>query len=86
MSIQSQINQTLGMGFGVAAAKTAFDKAEASKAEKIYKDTLNLIPKLFSVEFSLNNGEAFFKMLKKVIDFEDCYVFRVKECGEDDSQ
>ena len=43
--------------------------------EKIYKDTLNLIPKLFSVEFSLNNGEAFFKMLKKVIDFEDCYVF-----------
>lgn len=42
--------------------------------EKIYKDTLNLIPKLFSVEFSLNNGEAFFKMLKKVIDFEDCYV------------
>ena len=42
---------------------------------KIYKDTLNLIPKLFSVEFSLNNGEAFFKMLKKVIDFEDCYVF-----------
>lgn len=43
--------------------------------EKIYKDTLNLIPKLFSVEFSLNSGEAFFKMLKKVIDFEDCYVF-----------
>lgn len=43
--------------------------------EKIYKDTLNLIPKLFSVEFSLNNGETFFKMLKKVIDFEDCYVF-----------
>ncbi len=43
--------------------------------EKIYKDTLNLIPKLFSVEFSLNNGEAFFKMLKKVIDFEDYYVF-----------
>ena len=43
--------------------------------EKIYKDTLNLIPKLFSIEFSLNNGEAFFKMLKKVIDFEDCYVF-----------
>ncbi len=43
--------------------------------EKIYKDTLNLIQKLFSVEFSLNNGEAFFKMLKKVIDFEDCYVF-----------
>lgn len=43
--------------------------------EKIYKDTLNLIPKLFSVEFSLNNGEAFFEMLKKVIDFEDCYVF-----------
>lgn len=43
--------------------------------EKIYKDTLNLIPILFSVEFSLNNGEAFFKMLKKVIDFEDCYVF-----------
>lgn len=43
--------------------------------EKIYKDTLNLIPKLFSVEFSLNNGEAFFKMLQKVIDFEDCYVF-----------
>lgn len=43
--------------------------------EKIYKDTLNLIPKLFSVEFSLNNGEAFFKMLKIVIDFEDCYVF-----------
>lgn len=43
--------------------------------EKIYKDTLNLIPKLFSVEFSLNNGEAFFKTLKKVIDFEDCYVF-----------
>ena len=42
---------------------------------KIYKDTLNLIPKLFSVEFPLNNGEAFFKMLKKVIDFEDCYVF-----------
>ena len=39
MSIQSQINQTLGMGFGVAAAKTAFDKAEASKAEKIYKET-----------------------------------------------
>lgn len=43
--------------------------------EKIYKDTLNLIPKLFSVEFSLNNGEAFFKMLQKIIDFEDCYVF-----------
>ena len=43
--------------------------------EKIYKDTLNLIPKLFSVEFSLNNGEAFFEMLKKVIDFEDCYIF-----------
>ena len=43
--------------------------------EKIYKDTLNLIPKLFSVEFSLNKGEAFFKMLKKVIDFEDCYIF-----------
>lgn len=39
MSIQSQINQTLGMGFGVAAAKTAFDKAQASKAEKIYKET-----------------------------------------------
>lgn len=39
MSIQSQINQTLGMGFGVAAAKTAFDKAKASKAEKIYKET-----------------------------------------------
>lgn len=39
MSIQSKINQTLGMGFGVAAAKTAFDKAEASKAEKIYKET-----------------------------------------------
>lgn len=39
MSIQSQINQTLGMGFGVAAAKTAFDKAQSSKAEKIYKET-----------------------------------------------
>lgn len=39
MSIQSQINQTLGMGFGVVAAKTAFDKAQASKAEKIYKET-----------------------------------------------
>lgn len=39
MSIQSQINQTLGMGFGVAAAKAAFDKAQASKAEKIYKET-----------------------------------------------
>lgn len=39
MSIQSQINQTLGMGFGVAAAKTAFDKAQASKSEKIYKET-----------------------------------------------
>ena len=43
--------------------------------EKIYKDTLNLIPKLFSVEFSLNNGEAFFEILKKIIHFEDCYVF-----------
>lgn len=39
MSIQSQINQTLGMGFGVVAAKTAFDKAQASKSEKIYKET-----------------------------------------------
>lgn len=39
MNIQSQINQTLGMGFGVAAAKTAFDKVQASKAEKIYKET-----------------------------------------------
>lgn len=43
--------------------------------EKIYKDTLKLIPKLFSVEFSLNNGEAFFEVLKKVIDFNDSYVF-----------
>ena len=39
MSIQSQINQTLGMGFGVVAAKTAFDKAQASKSENIYKET-----------------------------------------------
>ena len=39
MSIQSQINQTLGMGFGVAAAKTAFDKVQTRKAEKIYKET-----------------------------------------------
>ncbi len=43
--------------------------------EKLYKDTLNFIPKLFSVEFSLNNGEAFFELLKKVIDFDDSYVF-----------
>lgn len=43
--------------------------------EKIYKDTLKLIPKLFSIEFSLNNGEAFFEVLKKVIDFNDSYVF-----------
>lgn len=43
--------------------------------EKKYKDTLNLIPELFSVEFSLNNGEAFFSLLKKVIDFEDSYIF-----------
>ena len=43
--------------------------------EKIYKDTLKLIPKVFSVEFSLNNGEAFFEVLKKVIDFNDSYVF-----------
>ena len=43
--------------------------------EKIYKDTLKLIPKLFSVKFSLNNGEAFFEVLKKVIDFNDSYVF-----------
>ena len=43
--------------------------------EKIYKDTLKLIPKLFSVEFSLNNGEAFFEVLKKVIDFNNSYVF-----------
>ena len=39
MSIQSQISQTLGMGGGVVAAKTAFDKAQASKSEKIYKET-----------------------------------------------
>lgn len=43
--------------------------------EKIYQNTLNLIPELFSVEFSLNNGEAFFSLLKKVLNFEESYVF-----------
>ena len=43
--------------------------------ENYYKNTLNLIPKLFSVEFSLKNGDAFFELLKSVINFDEGLIF-----------
>ena len=45
-------------------------------------------PKAYLQVYWAKNGYEIGKLveLNKQMGFEDCYVFRVKECGEDDSQ